>query len=94
MGRGEDPLIGKQSASAESVGVGQVEQKSDVPGELILSGQVTAQNKSICPIRIAGDDPAEDGEVLQEGRSLPDGGHILPINGTNSVGYSCAKKGG
>ena len=92
MGSSQDPLGSDQGASAESVGLSQVEEETDSPGELALRRRGAVQDESIGAVRVAGDDPAEDGEVIQECRGLPDRSHSLPLDGTD-LGEGGAEEG-
>lgn len=64
MSGSENPLLVEQSTSAKSVGIRQMEEQANAGGELALSSSRSAQHESVALIRVAGDDPTEDREVV------------------------------
>lgn len=93
MGGSQDVFRSQQSATAESIRVGQVEEQGDVPGELLLLGNISVKDISIGAARVACDNPPEDREVLEEGRGLPDRRHSLPIYRSNVLAEGSPEDG-
>lgn len=92
----EDPLRSNESATTESIPSTSlhVEDKTNIPRELLFHGRTSTQDEAIVPIWIASDDPPKDGKVLEEARSLPNRSYVRPINGTDgSLGDGGAEQG-
>lgn len=89
----QDVFRGDQGAATESVGVRQMEEQCHIPRELLLLGDISVKDKSIRPVGVAGDDPPEDGEGVEERRGLPDRCHSLPVNGSNLLSQGSSKDG-
>lgn len=93
MSSSQDPFGGDQGASAEAVGLFQMEQQGHIPGELRGAGRESSQNVSVGAVWVAGDNPAEDREVVQETRRLPYGCHRLPVQRSHCVGHNGSEEG-